>query len=390
MSDVKTTLEFVSYISDALRGARSDSLIEYSKPTRVEPIVLLDDRVASLDFTNDIMQSLTSIFAGYYLQAVALSVNVGKVDVIRLLDKVNPDRDLGDNMLRGIATMRNHFGNESLRSPFEDANSYRFALPVPGEVVGLEHFGLENTVGDVIADEVGRRYDRNRDTSTAVSGKDNLEIVREASNLSVGKLIEVEIEDGDSRAKFPIAIRLIAAATPPSGVIHTLSLGSKNTSVKERYHGWRSGQLEFIRDLVLCQDLIDDHRKGLLKDNSGIYSTTIKRRRKNRLSTIFSQNPSVATASNIVVMADETRKELERNIGGRLRDFRTREKIFKETYAMLMVVVDPQWESVTIYHRSIETPTELSAGDLKSASRGKGPDVTEILKAYTAGNTPNL
>ena len=111
MSDVKTTLEFVSYISDALRGARSDSLIEYSKPTRVEPIVLLDDRVASLNFTNDIMQSLTSIFAGYYLQAVALSVNVGKVDVIRLLDKVNPDRDLGDNMLRGIATMRNHFGN---------------------------------------------------------------------------------------------------------------------------------------------------------------------------------------------------------------------------------------------------------------------------------------
>lgn len=381
MSDVKTTLEFVSYISDSLRSVKSDSLIEYSKPTRVEPIVLLDDRVAGLSFTNDIMQSLSSIFAGYYLQAVALSVNVGKVDVVRLLDRVNPDRDLGDNMLRGIASMR---------TSFEDASSYRYALPVPGEAIGLEHFGLENAAGDIVANEIGRRYDRHSETGSGGVGKDNLEVVREASNLSVGKLIEVEIEDGGSKAKFPIAIRLIAAATPPSGVVHTLALGSKDTSVRERFHGWRSGQLSFIRDLVLCQDLIDDHRKGLLKDNSGIYATTLKRRRNNRLSAILSQNPSVATASNIVVMAEETRKELERKIGGRLKDFRTREKIFKETYAMLMVVVDPQWESVVIYHRSIETPTELTASDLKGASRGKGPDVTEILKAYTAGNTPNL
>lgn len=381
MSDAKTTLELVSYLSDTLRSARSDSLIEYSKPTRVEPIVLMDDRVASLDFTNDIMQSLTSIFAGYYLQAVALSMNVGRVDVIRLLDKVNPDRDLGDNMLRGLA---------GLRASNESDRSYRYGLPVPGEMIGLEHFGLENDDDDDVREIIEEDIERRRGQGADAGGKTNMEIVREASNLSVGKLIEVEVEDNGNKAKFPIAIRLIAATTPPSGVVHTLSLGSKKTSVKERYHGWRSGQLEFIRDLVLCQDLIDQHRKGLLNDNSGVYSTSRKRRRSNSLSAIFSQNPSVATASNIVVMAEETRKEIERNIGGRLKDFRTREKIFKETYAMLMVVVDPQWEGVTIYHRSIETPTELSAGDLKTANRGKGPDVTEILKAYTAGNTPNL
>lgn len=160
--------------------------------------------------------------------------------------------------------------------------------------------------------------------------------------------------------------------------------------MKERFHAWRSGQLEFVRDLVLCQDLIDAHKQGLMKDTAGMYATSIKRRRSNKLSALLSGNPSVATSSNIVVIADQTRKELEREIGGRIKDFRTREKMFKATYAMLLVVVDPEWENVTIYHRSIETPTELSAGDLKQSSRGSGPDVSEILKAYTLGNSPSL
>lgn len=383
--DLETALDFASRVPDLLRVAKSNSLIEYTKPTRVEPIVLMDDRVVGLSFTNDIMQSLTSIFSGYYLQAVALSVNVGRVDVIKLLDKLNPNRSLDDNLVQGMT----NFGN--LRTAFESIDSYAYGLPVPGEAIGLEHFGLE---ADSLYDAATKA--KKGDDKGTTGGKggnefgDSIKLAMDASNLSVGKLLEVEISDGDKKAVFPIAVRLIVTTAPSKGIIHTLSLGSTDKSFKARWHGWRSGQLEFIRDLVLAQDLVDAHKEGLLKDTSGIYSESLKRRNKNVLSAILSGNPSVATASNIVVMADSTRKELERNIGGRLQDFRTREKVFKNTYSMLMVVVDPEWETVTIYHRSIETPTELSAGDMKALNKGKGPDVAEILKAYTMGHSPSL
>lgn len=101
-NNIETALNLVSKLPDLLRSARSDSLVEFTKPTRVEPIVLMDDRVVNLSFTPDIMQSLTSIFSGYYLQAVALSVNVGRVDVIDLLDRVNPNRSLDDNAVKGF------------------------------------------------------------------------------------------------------------------------------------------------------------------------------------------------------------------------------------------------------------------------------------------------
>lgn len=376
---VETVLALVGKLPDLLRSARSDSLVEFTKPARVEPIVLMDDRVVNLSFTHDIMQSLTSIFSGYYLQAVALSVNVGRVDVIDLLDRVNPNRSLDDNVVKGIT-------NIGMRAGFESAYAYKYGLPTPGEPIGLEHFGLEN-----VYDALDEDDDNNTSKDGLVqSTGDSIKLAQEMSNLSVGKLLEVEIESEGNKAVFPVSVRLITTAAPPKGIVHTLSLGQRNTSTKERWHAWRSGQLEFVRDLVLCQDLIDAHKQGLLKDSSGIYSESIKRRRKNRLSAILSGQPSVATASNLVVMADQTRKELEREIGGRLKDFRTREKIFKETYAMIMVVVDPEWENITIYHRSIEMPTELSAGDLKFANKSKGPDVAEILKAYTLGNAPSI
>lgn len=375
---VDTALGLVQRLPDLLRSANSESLVEFTKPTRVEPIVLMDDKVVNISFIGDVLQSLNSQFAAYYLQAVALSVNVGNVDVIRLLDRVNPNRSLSDSAVDGIR-------NIGLRGSMESEEAYAFKLPVPGESAGAAAFGIES------AWKTDRQLDEEGDERQGLSdtGK-SVEMAREVTNLSVGQLLEVEVESGGQKATFPVAVRLVTTSAPPEGIVHTLSVGQKNNSAKERFHAWRSGQLHFVRDLVLCQDLIDAHKDALLKDNSGIYTSSIKRRRKNRLSSILSGSPSVATASNLIVMADSTRKQVEREIGGRLKDFRTREKVFKETYAMIMVVIDPDWEQVTFYHRSIDQATELSASDLKSQKGGKGPDVGEILKAYQLGNGPNL
>lgn len=361
--EVSTLMAFVGNLTQNVfkSATAADSLVEFTRPTRVEPVVLMDDRILHVDYMGDLMQSLSSIFAGYYLQAVALQVNVGRVDVVKLLDAVNPDTVSVKSVM-----------NSHLRSNLESADSYEFGLPVPGQPVGVEHFGLER-----------------RDDSVKF-GDDATKVVREAVNLSVGKIIEVEVESEGQRAVFPVQIRLLTTTAPPDGITHILTLGNKNVTMKERFHAWRSGQLEFIRDIVMAQDIISAHKKGMLNDKSGIYHTSVKRRRKNFLASIMTGSPSVATASNIIVISDATRKEVEREIGGRLKDFRTREKIFSDSYAMLLVVVDPDWDNITVYHRSVETPTELTPREIKNPSKSGGPDVAEILKAYQLGNNPTI
>jgi hypothetical protein len=148
--------------------------------------------------------------------------------------------------------------------------------------------------------------------------------------------------------------------------------------------------LSFIKDLIFCQDLIDARRQTLIKDKSGVFKSIIDRSNSNKISAILSGRPSVATASNILVMTKTTATQIEASVGGRFRDYSTRERMFKNTYVMLAVVIDTDFEQVTIYHRGIELPTNLSIRDIKSAGRNKNIDVGEILRAYQLGSNPTI
>lgn len=358
-----TTLTAVGKLPDLLRSARSDSLIEYTRVTRAEPICLMDPAVVHLPYAHDIMQSLTAIFAGYYLQAVAISVNVGKIDTIKMLEKVNPSRSPAENagMLIGEVML----AEESYKHKLPDFKALKrhVSMEAPDDRKGEHGMGL---------------------------GKNTTVTAQSLANLSVGMLLEVNIESEGNKATIPVSVRLIVSAIAQDALLHILSYAEQDRSVGERYHAWRAGQLEFIRDCILCQDIIADHRKTLIKDGSGQYRAILQRRDSNRLAALLSGQPSVATASNIIVMTTATASVLEAKIGARLKDFKTRERIFDKTYMMIMVVVDPQWEQVTIYHRSLEIPTQVSIKELKTANKGSGPDVAEILKAYQLGNAPTI
>lgn len=436
LSMVKPALKFtLSLVTRVLRNAKADSLIRFTKATRVEPIVMIDQRVAHLPYMNDVMQTLSSIFIGYYLQAVALAVNVGRINVIRLLDTLNPSRDVTDAAATKIV--------DTINTPsFNSMESYQFGLPRLGAEVSMEaqvHAGkppigpqgatisdigkVAKQGGDVgatinnslqhgqLADKMQQNLTGGLDKSKLVHlhtdvseinaggkisqghdlfGKDTLKSLGEAVNLSVGKLVEVNVSDNGASATFPISIRLIATIVGSSILAHILGDGSRNTSAKERYHAWRAGQLEFWRDLVLCQDLIDEHKRTLLKDSTGVYDQILKRRAGNTAAGAITGSPSIGTASNLLVLSKQTAHELELSIRGKLSDFHVRQKVLESTYIMLLVVVDPQWEQVTIYHRGIALPTQLSIKELKVSNKNTGPDVGEILKAYQLGQNPTI
>lgn len=349
-------LGLIRKITDMWSAGKADSLIDYTQVARVEPIVLIDADCVYLEALPEVQQSLLSIFAGYYLQAVAISTTVGKIEVFRSLDKLNPHRNPVDSAANA--------GGWLLAE-----ENYKHRLPTPGNKVAME------------AEE---------QNSAMALGRDTLTTLRELTNLSVGKMFNVEITDGLHRATIPISIRLMASSLPSASLVHILSQESQDNSMKERYHAWRAGRLSFIKDLVFCQDLIDAHRKNLMADTDNIYANLIKRSRGNQLSTLVSANPSVSTASNMVVISNTTAEQLELSVNGQLKNFKTREAIFKQTYLMLMAVVDKQWERVTFYHRGINGSTEVGMRDLKAANKGSGPDVSDILRAYNLGNAPTL
>jgi hypothetical protein len=163
-------------------------------------------------------------------------------------------------------------------------------------------------------------------------------------------------------------------------------LKSEDNTLSERYHSWRAGRIGLIRDLILCQDLIDEHKKALMEDSDGVYSEIIKRVNNTKKFGIISNNPSLVSASNIFVISTDVAKEVERKLGGKLSSVSVRDRAFKNTYAMIICIVDKEWGRATFYIRGVSAGTDVSFKDIKAANKSKGIDPMDVMKSVLAGN----
>jgi len=347
------------------KGQKVSSLSDLARPARVEPLVIIDKPLAEQPYMEDVMKMALTTFAGYYMQAVAMVLNVGRVETLKVLDSLNPHRSQGD-----LGDVKNAVWSKE---------SYAQGLP------SMESFNQPMEKNLIVSMEAGE-VDRS-DQSLAVTDE-SVKKLYEVENLAVGKLINVELKDGENQAKMPILLRLIPTKVAPQVLTHIFTATAKNSTWKERYHLWRAGQIRLVRDLIFSVDLIDEHRKALVNDTSNVYMTMNDRRRNNSMKAAYTDVPSMADASNIAVISKETAKDIGRAMHGKIESAKVRKKLFDASYLILLVVVDEQWERVTVYHRGLEMPTEMSFREIKAQEKGKGPDITEILKAYQLGSTP--
>lgn len=366
---------------------RSDSLISYTRDCRIEPITLIDERVAYLPFLGEVLQTANSIFAGYYLQAVSLDAVIGNINVLKRLDKFNPTRSPYVHTFEDFKEGLPKFAVEAV----DDYGNYFDPNMSPKERDSLTK----------MQDDLTRQRETKNRIQQAIGGKpgeasmvkgnyDNIKTIKDANNMAVGKLIEVTLTHNDKTLTLPIAIRLNTKTIDSQSLLHILGNTKDNKSAKERYHGWKSGELQFWRDIVFAEDLIKAHRTTLAKDKSGVYAEMMKRRNGNIVAAAMSKELSVGTASNITIISDATRKEVEYAIGGKLSDFRVRNRIFNDTYTMLLFVIDAEYEHVTIYHRGLNVATDMSVKEMKIANKNDSSMITDVLKAFVSGHAPTF
>lgn len=405
------------------------SLVTLTASSRVEPLCLVGQDCINLENLPDILQSTLSIFAGYYLQAVAMTMQVNGVSVTKMLDKLNPDRK-ADALAAGLSLVTTTSGADWRLNSL----AYEHRLPTTENIraMAFENIAIENGINegtgnpreDYWADKNRREQEAHKQmmadksaksaselsqaksealdkrpvgAAAIINGNDAIKSIREITDLSVGKLISVTVGGGrDANGKeirsaiIPISIRLMVNSIADSSLIPLLTSGAIDNSLKERYHAWRAGRIEFIRDLIFCSDLIDENRKAMVSDKSGLQSEIMRRVSNARQAGLADRNPSLNVASNIYVFSEVTAAAIERKLGGSLKSSHTRDKIFNSGYAMIIVVIDRQWDRVSFYHRGISASTTVSMRDIKVGNKGSGPDIGDILKAYQLGSSPSL
>ena len=378
-----------------------NSIIELSQPARNDFITVVEDSLIGLPYTADIMQSALSLVSGYYLSALTLIVDIPGVDVLGTLDKLATHRDPLNQA--GIYMGKYGFGTESFEYGLPTGENQLVAAMEASQAQHKNSGHNQSTYAK--GDEVNIINDNHsthtstttitheakpdRETAGMTMGRQNLDVMKEISNLSVGKMLEVNLERNGNKASVNVMMRLMVLNTDSQSMKTILTVGAGKNEFKERWYRMKAGELRFVQDIIFCQDLIKEARKTRINDKSGFFEHMMRQQGHNTVSSL-SGNPSLNNASAILVFSEETAKAVEIEMGGKLDNFKIREEVFKYTKAMLMYVVNRKWEHVTIYHQSIATPSEMSVRELKRAAKSSGADIEDILRAYTAGSAPSL
>jgi hypothetical protein len=345
------------------RQMEGTTLLDASKSTRVRPITVISADLMTLPELDSVLQNILSVFTAYYLQAIAVNNTINGVSVEKLLSRFNP-------------------GLESFNNKHWQENNYAYTLPKlsPSQLdISLEAAKL---------------------TEVEVDKNDTL---KESPNLSIGKLINVSVtfnepgiinpktkvtaRDTVTTATIPVLVQLASFLMSNSIVTQMMSTNSVDRSFAGRWQQYKSGQIEFINDLILCNDIIDEQRKLLLSDESDTYYNILKRISKGQWKYLSHEGESFAAASTIYVISEEVAKDIEYNIGGKLDSHSVRQRLFKGNYGMILVVLDREWERATFYYRGMDSGTVTSFKALKN-SANKGMDIFDVFKSLNSGNSP--
>lgn len=360
-TSLQTVIRLINTVRNNFTNYYTDkSLSEVTKLTRVEPLMVVSKDCQTLEIMPDVAQSILSLFSGYYLQAVDMLTKVQDVEVIKILDRLNPNRDETALMLSA-----EHLTTMSMET-------YQHALPGTAARFSMEE----------------------------VANRENIKSLNEASSLSVGRMLNVTInyqhtvdpkseysEKQDKCITIPVSVRLIASLLSTNSIMSILAMKTEDSSLVERFHLWRSGRISFINDLIFCQDMIDEYRRAMLKDEQGTIQEITNRVLNAKKFGLLTKNPSLVTASNIFVITEENARELESKMGGRLSNPRIMNRVFENTYAMIVAVIDRGSERVIFHIRGINTPCDVSFREVKKASQ-KGPDLTDVIRSLSVGNAP--
>lgn len=348
---VETGLNSFAKAMELIQSGRATSIATYIRKCRIEPEVMLETSLANLPEVTDLLQVLCGTYSAYYMMGMSISYNIGRIETAKLLDKMATHRDPLDSIAYRVDSA---LSNESFEG-----------LPM-----GLSFESARNK------------------TVSMKGGRDNYKAITERPSLAVGRVLNIELEDQGSTGELTVMVRLNVNTIATTPLIQILTSDTRDLSASERFHDWASGRISFWKDAIGMRDLVSAHKKALMEDDTGTYDRIIKKKRQNQLAGLVSLNPSVNNMSAMVVISAETAAAVFREINGKLSRASDRQRVLNAMGAIFLVVVDTEWERVTIYTEGDDCTTKYAMSQLKGEVRSQGPDVQDLMKQFQRSTSP--
>lgn len=315
------------------------SLSSFNRSAHMSPICMVEDRLYSHldeDRLRDLMQTITSVYASRYINAVSIGSDVR---VVSTLNKFATDRE-ALSALQGSSVLK----------------------------AALESDRVEELMGGL------------------ESGTKTLDIEKHV-NLAVGKVLEVPVRVGNQTIPVTTTIRIMPQILDTQEVVMHMANDSGDMTIPGRWRRYMRNEIS-LADYLTNRDVLRARRKLRINDKSGIQARKEQRQRSGAIATVLSGKGSVNAVSAINVVTKSTMAEVEAAMRGRMSSYRDRQRFFDSTLSATLYVVDPDRERVYLYEDGIPDRAEFTFSDIRdNGQKSNGVDINAVMRAY-ANATP--
>ena len=419
------------------------SLSTITKNTTIEPFCVISRDCANLDYMPEINSTLLNMFIAYYLQAFNNLLKLNNVRIRKLLNATGTNTSIileahastNDSILNfklpnsSNLSLENKLVGYTTGSGKDQPDIESYSNLAVGKLIEItfnldgryeSRFKTRETKNTEYSKSEtteksetrhGDKYERSSNGNDKITTQDPSPGSKEANTIGgkegTGQTKEEQLFYHEGQEfTILVLVKLLVNVVPTSTIEGLLVRFKEDISFSERWMSWRAGRIKFWRDLVLCQDLINESKRNAIKDDAGVTSAIDNRVRdavEKKLATVAYKSLeektseysnldsySFGVASNLYVITAAEAAKIEYALRGKLSSQSVRNKLFGNGYAMILAVVDPDRERVKFYVQGVEGYSDLSIREIKSAAKNKGPDITDMLKMMQMGMAPTF
>lgn len=399
------------------------SITKLLKSFIVEPIAVVDSSLRTEENIDKILELNADIFSGYYTQAFDVLVKVYGIDHKTVLSLLSTDNiSLGleemntlDQLLDDGCEILSIEANYHQKTPDEIEEEEEIKAGVREKYKKIEDNRRNNAKfreellknstrqeeeerkrKNNLEDDKRKRSDNmkeaniNRQIDYKGRAVSNIEDDKNISSIIQKKInIEILLNNGGitHTMVIPMLVKLNVKFISPKHILEVVDSKNSDKSFGYRLDEYKSGAIS-LSDLVFGNDLIKKYRENQLDDHNELMDI-INFKTANANSKIVTQTGiGYEKYFNLLVVSTSTKASIERAVRGKISKTKYKEKVLESTNALMMTVVDEDYERVIIYTKDIDGVSDITFKALSKGTKDSG--MNDIFKALVGNRPPVL
>lgn len=361
--------------------ATSMSLFQYTRRSVVQSRVYIDNALAGEEILNPLMLNIMNLYTGLILTAMNMNRYVHGTKKVRDAMSVVATEALQERDVQML--------NERLNDFFLGSqNKARLSLASQQSILGQEAFDYGDNNHDPDTDpDVGR-----------LGSSQGGQVINEKPtevNLPSGRIIQVEFGGADSKQTLKVNLFLQLAPTfIPTDVAKAFVGMNFTPSLRQRWMQVSAGEISFIKDFLMGQDLRKQRLKARRSDTSGALKDMVDRQ-ENALSNAWLKlatvTPERQNIANTILIFEKNAFDKACSAAGlKFKDYNSRQKFFNKTFAMMLCTIDPMFNKIEMYYHGLPSVSTFTFDQVKRNSKTESVDLSSIMKTFAQGMAPKF